>query len=351
MTSRKRDTTSRQSQNYINHIVFVLDMSYSMVPHASNLVKVADSQISHLARRSKELDQETRITVYIFDDINECVIYDKDVLRLPSIAKFYQPRGGTALRDATGQALIELAETPERYGDHAFLVYVLTDGEENRSTKVTAAQLKSAIDALPDHWTVAALVPDQRGKHEAKGCGFPADNIAIWNPDDKGGVAEVGEKIKQATENFMTNRAKGVRGSKQLFSMATDSLNAQTVAAAGLTPLPVDSYMILHIDPKLPEKTPVKAYVEDELGLKFQIGIVYYELTGTERIQPTKKVLVQNKKSGHVYGGQQARDLLGLPDMEVRVKPDGVNKDYRVLIQSTSSNRHMDPNTTVLIMK
>src|SRR6185437_12931220 len=246
----QRDTTSRQSQNYINHIVMVLDMSYSMMPHRSNLIAVADGQISHLARRSKELDQETRITVYVFDDVNECVIYDKDVLRLPSIAKFYHPRGGTALRDATGQALIELAETPERYGDHAFLVYVLTDGEENRSRMVSAAQLKSSIAALPDHWTVAALVPNAMGKHAAKQCGFPSDNIAIWNPDDKGGVAEVGETIKQATENFMTNRAKGVRGSKSLFSVGADVLNTQTVAAAGLTPLDVDSYNILHIDPK-----------------------------------------------------------------------------------------------------
>lgn len=351
MTSRRTTATKPKSQNYINHIVMVLDMSYSMWPHSNDLVTVADGQIAHLAQRSKELNQETRITVYTFNNTTECIIYDKDVLRLPSIQEFYQPNGGTALMDATGKALLELAETPERYGDHAFLVYVLTDGEENSSRMVSAHQLKSSIDALPDHWTVAALVPNALCKHEAKRFGFPADNIAVWNPDDKGAVAEVGATIRQATESFMTNRAKGVRGSKSIFSLASDVLNTKTVAAAGLAPLDVDSYTILHVDPKLPEKTPVKAYVEDELGLKFQVGTVYYELTQSERIQPGKKVLVQNKKSGHVYGGQQARDLLGLPDMEVRVKPDGVNKDFRVLIQSTSSNRHMDPNTTVLIMK
>jgi Mg-chelatase subunit ChlD len=52
-------------QNYINHIVMVLDMSGSMSPHARELIKVADGQIAHLARRSQELDQETRITVYV----------------------------------------------------------------------------------------------------------------------------------------------------------------------------------------------------------------------------------------------------------------------------------------------
>ena len=217
--ARKRDTTSKQSQNYINHIVMVLDMSYSMWPHSHDLVTVADSQIAHLARRSQELNQETRVTVYVFNNTVECIIYDKDVLRLPSIAEFYQPNGGTALMDATGQALLELAETPERYGDHAFLVYVLTDGEENSSRRVQAHQLKSSIDALPDHWTVAALVPNALCKHDAKRFGFPADNIAVWNPDDKGGVAEVGATIRQATDSFMAARAKGVRSSKSIFSM------------------------------------------------------------------------------------------------------------------------------------
>lgn len=65
------------------------------------LVKVADAQIAYLAQRSKELDQETRITVYTFNNTVQCVVYDKDVLRLPSIAEFYQPRGMTALIDAT----------------------------------------------------------------------------------------------------------------------------------------------------------------------------------------------------------------------------------------------------------
>jgi hypothetical protein len=329
----------------------VLDMSLSMSPHRHDLIAVADGQIAHLAQRSKELNQETRVTVYVFNNSVRCIIYDKDVLRLPSIAEFYHPNGGTALMDATGRALIELAETPERYGDHAFLIYVLTDGEENSSRLVTSRQLNQSINALPGHWTVAALVPNAIAKHEAKRFGFPPDNIAIWNPNEADGVAEVGATIRQATDSFMTNRAKGVRGSKSIFSVGADVLNTQTVAAAGLKPLDVDSYTIVHVDPKLPEKTPVKQYIEDELGLKFQVGTVYYELTQSERIQPTKKVLVQNKKSGHVYQGQQARDLLGLPDMEVRVKPDTVNKDFRVLIQSSSTNRHIDPNTTVLIMK
>lgn len=106
-----------------------------MEPLASAVVKVADNQVAHLANRSKELNQETRATVYTFSDAAECVYYDKDVLRMPSLKGSYRIGGNTALIDATIQAIDDLSQTPQLYGDHAFLVYVLTDGEENRSSK------------------------------------------------------------------------------------------------------------------------------------------------------------------------------------------------------------------------
>jgi hypothetical protein len=43
--------------------------------HRKDLITVADGQITHLAQRSKELDQETRVTVYTFSNIVECVVY------------------------------------------------------------------------------------------------------------------------------------------------------------------------------------------------------------------------------------------------------------------------------------
>jgi hypothetical protein len=335
------------TQGYVNHIGMVLDMSLSMSRHHRQLVTVADGQVQHLARRSKELDQETRVTIYTFNNNVECVVYDKDVLRLPSISSFYRPNGATALRDATMTCLDDLAMTPEKYGDHAFLIYVLTDGEENRSRLYTDAQLNRRITTLPDHWTVASLVPDALAKHEAKQVGFPADNIAVWNADSASGVTEIGATIQQATESFMTGRASGLRGTRTLFSTSADALNAQTVAAAGLTPLPAHRYSQVHI--KAADRVPVNTYIKDELGLKFRMGSVYYQLTKPEKIQANKNVLVQNKKTKQVYEGKQARDLLGLPDMEVRVKPDA-NPEFNVFIQSNSTNRLLIPETELLIL-
>src|SRR3990172_1219055 len=137
-------------QNLITHVALVLDGSGSMRPQQENLITVVDGQIAWLAKRSEELDQDTRVTVYVFDDTVRCVIFDKDVLRLPSIKELYRLGGMTALRDATIRSQEDLAKTYQEYGDHAFLTFVLTDGAENAS-KSSAAQLQQLLKGQPEN--------------------------------------------------------------------------------------------------------------------------------------------------------------------------------------------------------
>jgi uncharacterized protein with von Willebrand factor type A (vWA) domain len=124
--------SSLKLQNYINHIAFVIDKSGSMSGIINQVVQVFDNQIQHLAARSRELNQETRVSVYLFDDRVECLLFDMDVMRMPSLASHYHASGGTALIDSTLQALSDLSLTPQKYGDHAFLIYALTDGQERQ---------------------------------------------------------------------------------------------------------------------------------------------------------------------------------------------------------------------------
>lgn len=332
--------------NIINHIVLVLDASLSMSNVANQLIKVADNQIQYLARRSKELDQETRVTVYTFGTSGyssmpniQCLIYDKDVLRVPSISRLYKPEGMTPLIDATILAFDDLAMTPEKYGEHSFLVYVMTDGEENASQK-SAAMLTQKIGSLPEHWTVATFVPNQVSVHEAKRFGFPAQNIAVWDATTTAGIQEAGEKIRQTTENFMVSRAAGVRGSKNLFSMDTPSLSQ------------IDTHMkALHFGQfrlyDVNEVGRIDEFVEHQTGRAYKLGEAYYQLSKTEIVQPQKQIAILGKSG--LYIGPDARKLLGLPDTHVKVAPNH-HPDYEIFIQSTSNNRKLMPNTKLLIM-
>lgn len=332
------------SQNYINHVVLVLDASSSMERHKRELIRVADSQVKYLAQRSTEVDQETRVSIYSFNDTVQCLIYDKDVLRLPSISSLYRPNGMTALIDATLKSLDDLDQTATLYGDHAFLAFVLTDGMENRSRN-RPATLVDRLKCLPGNWTVACLVPDQRSVFETKGFGFPPENIAVWDPASAAGVAEVGKTIRQATDNFMEARSRGVRGTRSLFSTGLDAVNKATVRS-NLSALQSGSYDIIPVH----KDSAIKEYVMSR-GLRYTIGKGFYQLTKTETIQPRKQIAIREKSTGLVYSGATARDLLGLPrDIDVRVKPD-VNPEYDVFVQSTSVNRKLLRNTDLLVLQ
>ncbi|WP_432590400.1 vWA domain-containing protein [Streptomyces sp. HD1123-B1] len=342
------------NQNYINHVALVLDASSSMSHLSRKVVEVADQQIAYLARRSRELDQETRVTVYVFADKVECVIYDKDVLRMPSLKQLYRVGGMTALLAAALKSQRELAQTAQLYGDHSFLTFVLTDGQENASHRCPDApsrdprelieSVAGMFSAQEDNWTLAVLVPDQMGKREAMQCGFPKDNIAIWDATSTRGLEEAGHVIQQATEKFMVGRTKGIRGSRAVFSTGAEAVNQDTIKAAGLTPVNPSKYQLIPVT----RDAAIRDWVT-ESGHTYRTGGAYYQLSKSEKVQARKQIAVLEKKTDRVYTGPEARALLGLPDVEVRVKPDH-NDDFTIFVQSTSVNRKLVSNTRLLLM-
>lgn len=330
-----------KAQRLINHVALVLDGSSSMSTHKAKLIEVADEQIRHLALRSEEMSQETRVSVYLFNNKVECLIFDMDVMRLPSIADLYRASGMTALVDSIIKSQDDLATTSQIYGDHAFLTFVLTDGMENASlhswTSVNR-YLKAG-----DNWTVGFLVPDSQGVAYMKRIGAAPESVAVWDASSSLGIVDAVSTIRTATDNFMRNRASGVRGSRGVFSTGVDAVNKQTVTS---TLTPVNDYFALPVQ----YKSRIDDYVTAHTGRYVQ-GSAFYQLTKTENIQPQKQILVVDKKTGVVYGGFQARQLIGLPSTgTVRVRPDA-NPLYDIFVQSTSLNRNLMPNTKVLVRK
>lgn len=331
-------------QNYINHVALVLDASSSMQNLKESVVKVADSIINNLAVRSKEVDQETRISVYMFSDNTTNIIFDRDALRLGSIQGVYRTYGNTALIDATLKAVEDLEKTSVLYGDHSFLIYVVTDGEENRSRN-NAQTLTKRINSLPENWTLAAFCPDPMGVAEAKKFGFPANNVALWSTTEKG-VEELGEVINKVTNSYFYARSTGVKGTKNLFQIDTTNLK-QNVIKTHLDELKASDYECIPVR----QKAEIKAYIESYLKQPYRVGSAYYQFMKREKIQPSKQICIQNKLNGKVYTGLAARKILGLPDnLEVKVNPSDFG-EYNLFVQSTSVNRHLVPGTQLIVLK
>lgn len=328
-------------QGYINHVGLVLDCSLSMKRLLASTIQVADLQIKHLAERSQELDQETRATVYQFGWDTECLYYDKDVLRLPSIANRYKIAGNTALIDATLKAITDLKQTATLYGDHAFLIYVLTDGQENAS-KNTRYELKAQLANLPDNWTIAVFVPDKQGVLEAKSLGFTPGNIAVWDTSEQG-IREVGETIRRTTDAYMHSRTQGMRSTSGLFQLGVENLTPASVHDS-LLEVPrgeYATYLVFDVE-------QISDFVTRNSQRAYRKGSAFYQLTKPETVQISKQVVVRERDTHKVYMGRNARVLLGLPDYEVKVSP-AQHPQYDIFVQSTSTNRKLVPGTSVIV--
>jgi hypothetical protein len=333
-------------QNPVVHIAITLDASTSMRPHEDTVVEVFEQLVQSIARRSEELNQQTLVSVYQFSERFDNLVWETDVYRLPSIKGLYRPYGWTALIDAAIKTDQDMDLIPQKYGQHLILEYVVTDGFENRSVN-RPMTLQNKINAMSSNRTVAILVPDDAGARSAQLYGFPKDNIAVWDATTAEGVKQAGATIIAATNSYMTQASRGgFTGTKSLFSTGADAVNAQTIQAAGLTPLDTSKYVIIPVGS---EDCLILPFVEKN-GLTFQVGRGYYELTGKKVIiQGNKKVAILEKSTHKVYTGDAARGLLGLTGTNVSVAADK-NDQYTIFVQSTANNRKLLKGTKFLYM-
>lgn len=360
MRSMRAPLSPALDQGYINHIAFVLDESGSMGMLTDQVVQVADNQIRHLAATSQNMDQETRATVYTFNFSPRCVFYDKDVLRLPSLKNRYRPSGQTALVAATLQAIGDLEKTATLYGDHSFLIFVITDGQENLATSHEIQRLRDKLRSLPAEWTLAILVPDAMARAEALKLGFAPDNIQVWDTTAKG-LQEVNERLERATTAYFQARSSGTgfRGTSNIFSL--DATSVRTAVQQGaLKELSKRDYEVYAVKPAFMGelKIYIQTFVERSTGKPYSQGSAFYQLTPLskkpkEKVQANKTIAIREKKTGKVYVGDAARQMVGLPANQDHylTAAELQSNDYDIFIQSTSSNRILYAGSDLLFMK
>lgn len=328
-------------QHYVNHISLVVDRSGSMSGHTKTVVQVFDKELAYLKQRSIDLYQETRISIYLFGDKIELLAFDMDVMRFESLAGYYKIEGKTRLIDAVTQSIEDQKRLPEIHGDHAFLQYVITDGQENASQRANILGINKLLTGLPNNWTVACLVPNPQGKFEAQKFGFNADSIAVWDTTSSVGFENVGKQFSRVMDTYMTARSQGIRGTTGLFTLDTANLNVNQ-----LNEVNTKEYDIFRVDREI----QIKPLVESWTQAPYRLGSTYYQPVKTVKIQDHKSILVQDAKNGRVYEGRNLRQLLGLPSQTAEVNP-GSHSDWRIFVQSTSINRKLFPGTFVLVRK
>jgi uncharacterized protein YegL len=325
-----------------NHIAILLDTSGSMDGLLSSVVKVFNNQIEFLRKSSLDFEQETRVSVYEFNDNVKCLISDVDVAR-PMTLQTLRGVSTTAMFDAVGLAVKDLQELPQKYGDHSFLIYLLTDGYENSSIHYSRQTFAKLIDKLPSNFSIAAFAPDNNSIQYLKQCGIPEGNIDKWDTTIKG-VEEIGHRFEKTMTNYYVARSHGTKTFSTIFS----DLNKVTVSDVKNLAKEIKNHSLI-INEGL-KAIEIRDLVERKTGIKYTKGCAFYELVKNETVQPSKEIAVQHKSSGKVYAGKDARVLLNLPDYEsTRITPQ-FNSKWNVYVQSLSVNRKVIPKQRVLVV-
>lgn len=165
------------------HITFVLDRSGSMETVKSDTIGGFNAFLDE----QKKVAGECTVTLVQFDTLYDVVYNAKPLRDVPHLTtETFQPRGATALLDATGRAINEtgaaLSALPDGERPARIVFVVLTDGYENSSKEFTADKIKSMLEHQRDvyQWEFVYLGADQNAWDTAKLYGFTQANVAAY---------------------------------------------------------------------------------------------------------------------------------------------------------------------------
>ncbi len=147
-----------------------------------------------------------------------------------------------------------------------------------------------------------------------------------------------GSELLQRYENQVADSGKMNRSLDETFGVLSGrkTPSKRYSAPRDLEAVPPGRFQVMRVD----DDQQIRDFVQAN-GLIFKKGSGFYELMKKETIQDNKEVVLLHEATGDLYGGDKARELLGLPRVgKVRVKPV-VPEGYTAFIQSNSVNRKL----------
>lgn len=339
-----------------NYIGISRDHSGSMASIASAAARDYNSTINSIREASEAEKQDTIVSVvkcgvnHARNGVEREVSLSTVSALQPLNEKLYGAHGSyTPLFDSIGNLIEQFESVPDANDPNvSFVVMAITDGQNNHVDEWDGRRLAAKIAQLQatDHWTFVFRVPRQTGytnyKQDLVRMGFPADNILEWDQTTRG-VEVASQATNVAFRSFMRSRAMGATSSKGFYTTDMSGVSKQTVKAK----LQDISNEVEFFN--VSREAEIRPFVESQIGTAMVKGGAFYQLTKKEdEVQDYKQIAIRDKKSGKVYSGVEARNILGLPhNGTVKVAP-GNHGAYDIFIQSTSVNRKLKPGTEIM---
>jgi Mg-chelatase subunit ChlD len=322
--------------------ILVVDDSTSVQAYRHEMAESINKTIADLKAEAYRSGQAIDMSLYYFANWRSKVEFrNLDVKEVKNQPVRY-PSGGTPLFSAVEDAITDHLQPERADEDVAYLLMVITDGEDNESRDSSGNTMKRLFDRVvpTDRWTITFQMPPGKKFAFCNRYGISPGNCVEWELSARG-LRETTVLRTSAIQNYTTSRAKGIH-----------SLNTFYTDLSGLDGSDLRKNLV-DIQSKVKHftvtaETEIRPFVESQTGLPYEAGSVFYALTKPELVQDTKKLLIQEKSTRAIFAGNQARTLLGLPSgVDCKVKP-GNHGNFDLYVQSTSVNRKLVRGTRVV---
>lgn len=176
------------AESTLTEIAVILDRSGSM----QNIVNDAIGGFNSFVAAQRQEEGEARLTLVLFDDQYELPVKSVPLAEVPSLTPAtYQPRGSTALLDAIGHTLKKMttsfAARQQEKRPGKIIVAILTDGEENASTRYTQPHVADLIsEKRAQGWEFVFLAANQDAFAAAERLSIPREDAAAFTANQAG---------------------------------------------------------------------------------------------------------------------------------------------------------------------
>jgi len=218
-----------------NHVVFILDRSGSMESIRDVTISAFNEQVQSIKRSSAAEGQQTDVSLFTFSNRpDEPTFFTAPVESLAELTKeTYRPDGGTALYDTMLEATRRLGNLKDANDpETAFLVIILSDGEENAS-HATGDDVAKRLEALNEtkRWTFTYLGCSAGDLTKIRSMGISASNSRSFVAT-AAGVSGTTALNNTATAQYFSMRSAGITSSDCLYDTAEAVLNSNNPANA-----------------------------------------------------------------------------------------------------------------------
>jgi len=332
----------------VTHVALVLDASSSMHPYVAEALQSFNQQLGQVKLSARDTKQKTAVSVSTFAGRSITKICSESFPEaVPDVGRFnYRTGGLTNLIDAVGQQIQDWT-TNNDYNDenHSYLMIVITDGGENNSHKFGSRYNTNKIKAMckealrTERVTFAFSVPPRMSQSIECNFGVPLGCIQEWELSAVG-FSTMSESNTLGTRSYFSARSKGAK------KVGSFYVNADKIKQSDLDKM--KSVKSNFFSWTVPKEMDITEFVSGTKNKQYTPGNGYYQLMKSEKLGANKDILLQDRVTGEIFQGNEARTLLGLPvGVDCKIKP-GNHANFSIFINSTSTNRILVRGTTFL---